>query len=167
MTDTERKLIFGYHDDSTLQLPEVRALVFPLAEMLYIPIKWIFSLIEALLLSVIYSIRAGFRWMGVVFWFFFQAMLYSMVENMVAGVFSVLDTVILEIMPRWIPPVIVSSMGTAVAVSALKSYWYNMNFFWCMTWILKVRVGLFVIGTTIMFCFRWYGEWRDRAKRQR
>jgi hypothetical protein len=166
MTDAERSLIFAQSDNNEITFPEVRALVFPFAEMLFMPIKWTFSLIEAMLLAVIYSIRVMFRWLGVVFWFALQAMIYGIAEFLVKSAFGAVDAIILAVLPEFIPPFILAGTGTAIGVSALKAYWYSVSFWGTLKWIFLVRFGLWAIWATIMFGLAVYGEWRDRKKRQ-
>lgn len=165
ITDAELRLIFA-RNKRGIDFPEIRALVFPLAEMLYIPIKWTFSLIEAILISVIYTIRTLFRWTGVIFWFMFQITLYGIVEQMVKSALNTVDALILVVVPRWMPQVIVSGMGTAIGIAALKSYWYGISFWECVKWYFVARIGFWAICVVIGGGFGLYSEWRARIKRQ-
>jgi hypothetical protein len=166
MTDAERSLIFAQSNNNEMHLPEVRALVFPFAEMLFVPIKWIFSLIEAMLLAVIYSIRIIFRWLGIVFWFALQAVLYRTAESLVQSAFGAVDTVILVVLPEFIPPFLIAGVGTAIGISALKSYWYSVSFWGTLKLIFLVRFALWAIWTTINHGLVVCGVRRDRRKRQ-
>jgi hypothetical protein len=165
MMDGERSLIFAQSNDNNLNLPEIRAVVFPFAEMLFMPIKWIFSLIEAMLLTVIYCIRIMFRCLGVVSWYILQAMLYGLAEFSVKYAFGTVDAIIVAVMLEIVPPFLFAGMGTAISVSALKSYWYSISFWNTLKWVFIVRFGLWGTRATIMFGLAVYGEWRDRRKR--
>jgi hypothetical protein len=166
MTDGERSLIFAQSDGNSYNLPEVRALVFPFAEMLFLPVKWIFSLIEAMLLAVIYSIRIIFRWLGVVFWYALQAILYGFAESLVKSAFGAVDVMIAAVLPDFVPQFLIAGTGTAIGISALKSYWYSISFWTTLKWIFIARFGMWGIWATTVFGLAVYGEWRDRRKRQ-
>jgi hypothetical protein len=166
VSEAERALIFSTDRDGRLEFPEVRALVFPLAELLYLPIKWTLSVIEALLVAVTYTIRTLFRWAGVVLWFLFQISLYTAAEYAVKLVLAGFDELIMQVMPSWMPPFVVAGTGTGIGVAALKSYWYSISFWECLKWNFGLRLGLWVAWNVVVGGFRLYGEWRDRTKRR-
>jgi hypothetical protein len=134
--------------------------------MLYMPIKWTFTLVEATLVSVIHTIRTLFRWTGVAIWFAFQITLYGTVEYMMTLVLGIFDVLILSAMPTWTPRFIVAGTGTVIGVAASKSYWYGISFWECMKWNFGARIGLWAIWMVIGGGFKYYGEWRDRVKRR-
>lgn len=124
--------------------PEIRATIFPLVHLLYTPIRLFFSFIEGLLLTAVYTIHRISTFATHVVWFLFQMWIYSIVEHVIEGVFEALDQVIVELLPQWIPSVLVSGTATMVGITGLKSYWYGISFWGSLKWIIIWRVVLCV-----------------------
>lgn len=123
--------------------PEIRATLFPLIHILYTPIRLLFSLIEALLLTTVLLIHKVFGWIAVAVWFLFQTVLYSGFEGVIKYVLRGLDEVIVASLPGWVPSILVSGTATAVCVAGLKSYWYGLAFLEVVKWSELNSVFLF------------------------
>lgn len=149
-SDTERALIVGpesWPRAATRQrrhapIPELRATLFPLMDVLYLPFRWFFSLVESLLLITVWTIHKLFSWLASVAWFCFQLLLYQMIEGWFESVFHMVDGVIMEAMPDWASGLPMMGLTATVAMSGLKSYWYGISFWHSIKWMFIIRAGM-------------------------
>ena len=79
--------------------PAFRATIFPLVDMLTVPIRWLFALIESFLLITIYCIHKSFFWLAWTVICLFQFSCYSFVESVVKGALALLDEAIFLALP--------------------------------------------------------------------
>ena len=133
----------AYEEPLTIN-PEIRATVFPLDHLVYIPIRFFFSFIEGLLLIAMYTIHRIFNFAAGVAWFLFQMWMYSIAEQLISGAFKTLDQIIVELLPGWIPTILVNGTTTMLGVAGLKCYWYSISFWECLKWMVICRLGLYV-----------------------
>jgi len=100
-------------------------------------------------------------------WFLFQLWMYSAAEKLIGSVLQVLDAAIVELLPGWIPSVLVSGTATALGITALKSYWYGINFWSCLKWIVICRVGLCVLIQAFLALVTLADAWRNGFRPKR
>jgi hypothetical protein len=153
------------HDQLYEDLPELRATIFPFVNLLYVPIRFFFSAVESLLLAIVFGIHKITGWISAVVWFSFQLILYSTFESVVKSFFQFLDAILIAILPEWVPSVLVYGLPTAIGMSLLKSYWYGVDFWFCLKWMMIVRFGLWVGGTVIYYSYEIYAARNNKRKR--
>lgn len=89
-----------------------------------------------------------------------------MLENLIKNVFAEFDAAIVELMPDWMPSIVVSGLATAVGMAGLKSYWYGFAFWECVKWMFIWRVGIFVVCQALVGIWVAYNAWYDHVKRR-
>jgi hypothetical protein len=143
-------IVAGYNHH--MNLPEVHAL-FPLAELLYRPIKFAFYLTEALLPATTYTLRTLFRWAGAVLWFAFHITLHISADCMVNLVLARFDVLILELMPSGMPTFVVAGMCTGIGLGAIESYWCSISFWAALKRNFVLRLELWMAWNVLVNVF--------------
>jgi hypothetical protein len=161
-------LITGRTDHQDMNVhAEMRATIFPLVHLLYTPIRFFFSFIESLFLTALYIIHKVFTWATYVVWFLFQMWMYNTAEQLIGGVLNVFDQAIMELLPGWIPPVLVSGTATMLGITGLKCYWYGISFWGCLKWMMICRLGIFVLIQAFLAVVTLVEAWRNGFRQKR
>ena len=164
----EADLITGRTNSHDMTVhPEIRATIFPLVHLLYAPIRFFFSFIESPFLTAVYIIHKVFTWATHVVWFLFQMWMYSTAEQLIGSVLKVFDQVIMELLPGWVPPVLVSGTATMLGISGLKCYWYGISFWSCLKWMMICRFGVFLLIQAFLAVVTLVEAWRNGFRPKR
>lgn len=105
-------------------------------------------------LVTIYCVHKVFSWTTTAVIFCLQAWIYSLVEKVCRAVLSVLDHLIVQLLPDWLPTLLVSDIASMLCLTALRSYWYSTRYLTSLKWLLIFRVGVWLIFSAPQACYR-------------
>lgn len=149
LSETERGLITTQRiGDGAAPLPELRATVFPLVNILWMPFRFVFATIERILVVSISGVHTTVVGLAGLAWFCFQCYMYRTVENIFSAFFQSIEAAIFADFPDWLRPLF-AGIPTAMAVAGLKAYWYGLNFWNCFLWIVAIRFSIVAVFVVI------------------
>ena len=154
--------LYQDHYDRDPPPPDVaiRATFLPLVNLLVSPISWIFGFVESALLLIVYCVHKLLSWMTTIFVCIIKGLIYGFIGNVIKTLLATLDASILELMPSWMPYILVSNLASCTGLSALRSFWYSENYLQSLKWIFIFRgamwLGLELIKRAYELWSAWY-----------
>ena len=145
----------------------IRATFLPLVNLLVSPISWMISFIESTLLLIIYCVYKLLSWMTTIIMFIIQGLIYSVIENNVNTLLATVDASIVELMPSWMPHMLVSNLASWTGLSSLRSFWYSENLLNSLKWIFVFRGAMWLGLELIKRAYRLWCVWRRAVERKR
>ena len=145
----------------------IRATFLPLVNLLVSPISWIFGSVESVHLLIVYCVHKLLSWMTTIIMFSIQGIIYTIIENMVHSLLAGLDASILELMPSWMPYMLVSNLALCTGLSALRSFWYSENFLQSLKRIFIFRGAMWLGLELIKRAYQLWWAWRLAVERKR
>ena len=162
---------FLYQDYYDIEPPPpvfaIRATFLPLVNLLVSPISWIFGFVESALLLIVYCVHKLLSWMTTIFVCIIQGLIYGFIENVIKTLLATLDTLILGLMPSWMPYMLVSNLASWTGLSALRSFWYSENYLQSLKWIFIFRGAMWFGVELIKGAYQLWCVWRLAVEHQR
>lgn len=142
-------------------------MIFPFVNLLVRPLSWVFGFIEYMFLVMIYCVHKIFSWTTTVVIFCVQAWIYSLVEGVFKQFLSVIDRLIFQLLPNWIPYLLFSDVASLLSLTALRSSWYSTRYLTSLKWILIFRMGIWLIVSAPRLCYKLCKEGQLRFEQRK
>ena len=101
--------------------------------------------------------------------FIVQGLIYIFIENVLKILLAMRrmrDASTLELMPSWMPYILLSNLASLIGLSALRSFWYSANFFQSLKWISIFRGASWLGLELITGAYQLWVVWRLLVERK-